>query len=263
MIGWRTKRAILDRVALLSTNLRFFGLQMIQPIAFASLISVLFPATCVLCGAPGVGGRDLCAGCKAELPWNRESCIRCALPFEGPVPPGTLCGRCQKKPPPFERCITAFRYESAVPSLVVGAKFRGRLNHARLLGQCLAETVREHALALPDVLAPVPLHFGRLRKRGYNQALEIARVLGRELDLPVDAQGCLRIAATPPQVGLDPRARRRNLRGAFALTRQPPWKRVAIVDDVVTTSSTVAELSRVFLKAGVEQVDVWAVARTS
>ncbi|AFL73735.1 ComF family protein [Thiocystis violascens] len=236
---------------------------MIQTIALASLISVLFPATCVLCGAPGVGGRDLCAGCDAELPRNRASCFRCALPLEGSVPPGMLCGRCQKKAPPFERCITVFRYESAVPSLVVGAKFRGRLNFARLLGQCLAETIREHALALPDVLVPVPLHSGRLRERGYNQALEIARALGRELDLPVDAKCCIRIAATQPQVGLDPRARRRNLRGAFALTRQPPWRRVAIVDDVVTTGSTVAELSRDFLKAGVEQVDVWAVARTS
>lgn len=262
MIGWRTKRAILDRVALLSTNLWVFGLQMIRRIDFESLVSALFPATCVLCGAPGAGGRDLCAGCKAELPWNRESCIRCALPFEGSVPPGTLCGRCQKKAPPFERCITAFRYESAVPSMVVGAKFRGRLNLARLLGQCLAETVQERGLALPEVLVPVPLHPARLRERGYNQALELARVLGRELVLPVDAHGCIRIVSTPPQAGLDVRARRRNIRGAFVLTRPPSQMRVAIVDDVMTTGSTVAELSRVFLKAGVAQVEVWAVART-
>lgn len=236
---------------------------MIQPINFASLVSALFPATCVLCGAPGTDNRDLCAGCAAELPWNRSSCIRCAKPFAGPVPPETLCGRCQKDVPPFERCVTAFRYEWAVPSLVVGAKFRGRLNLARLLGQCLAAAIRERDLALPDALVPVPLHPARLRERGYNQALEIARVMGRELALPIDTHGCTRIAATPPQAGLDERARQRNIRGAFAVTYAPPWKRVAIVDDVVTTGSTVAELSRVLLKAGVEQVEVWAVARTS
>jgi ComF family protein len=236
---------------------------MIQPSAFESLISALFPATCVLCGAPGAGDHDLCAECAVELPWNRASCVRCALPFAEQIPLGTLCGRCQKQAPPFTRCITAFRYESAVPSLVVGAKFRSRLQFARLLGQCLAEAVREREVARPDVLVPVPLHPARLRERGYNQALEIARVVGRELNLPVDAHGCARLLATPPQAGLNGPARRRNLRGAFVMTRSPSWTRPAIVDDVVTTGSTVSELSRVLLKAGVVRVDVWAVARTS
>ncbi|TCT22148.1 ComF family protein [Thiobaca trueperi] len=233
-----------------------------QATHFETLISALFPPTCVLCGAPGVRGRDLCDGCDRDLPRNRDFCARCALPFAGPVPAGTLCGRCQKQAPPFEHCIAVFRYEAAVPILVIGAKFQGRLNQARLLGQCLAETIRERHLALPEALVPVPLHPRRLRERGYNQALEIARVLGRELALPVAAHGCARIAATPPQSGLTERERRRNLRGAFAVTAPLRWRHLAIIDDVMTTGSTVAELSRVLLRAGAAQVEVWTVART-
>ncbi|EGV31797.1 phosphoribosyltransferase [Thiorhodococcus drewsii AZ1] len=225
-------------------------------------ISWFFPPTCVLCGAPGDAGRDLCAGCDADLPRNRICCARCALPFESPVPSGTLCGRCQKREPPFDRCMTAFRYEAEIPSLVGGAKFEGRLNLVRLLGQCLAVEVNARGLSMPHALVPVPLHPRRLRERGYNQALEIARVLGRELALEVDPDCCTRIAATPPQARLDARARRRNLRRAFSAREPFGWSHVAIVDDVVTTASTIVELSRVLRRAGAERIDVWAVART-
>jgi ComF family protein len=111
-------------------------------------------------------------------------------------------------------------------------------------------------------LVPVPLHPGRLAERGYNQALEIARVLGGGLDLPLDSRCCHRVAATPPQAGLDEVARRRNIRGAFAVHSPLPWSRVAIVDDVVTTGSTVSELARVLRRAGVREIEVWAAART-
>lgn len=227
-----------------------------------SLVSLLFPPTCILCGAPGVADRDLCAGCAADLPRNLNACARCALPFGGPAPSGTLCGRCQKRLPPFERCLAAFRYEGAVPSLVAGAKYAGRLNQARLLGQCLAGAVSETDGPLPQALVPVPLHPSRLRERGYNQALEIARSAGRELALPLDPGCCARVLATPPQAGLDERARRRNIRGAFSVRGQDLWSHVAVVDDVVTTGSTVAELSLALRRAGVSRVDVWAVART-
>jgi ComF family protein len=229
---------------------------------FESLVSTVFPPTCVLCGAPGDQGRDLCAGCAADLPRNLSACMRCALPFEICMPAQTLCGRCQKREPPFERCIAAFRYESAIPRLIVGAKFSRHFNVIRLLGQCLAETVREQGERLPEVLIPVPLHATRLRQRGYNQALEIARAVGRELRLPLDIRCCARIMATPPQTGLGEGARRRNIRGAFAVTAPLTASHLAILDDVVTTGTTVAELSRVLHRAGASRVDVWAVART-
>jgi ComF family protein len=229
------------------------------------LVSVLFPPTCVLCGAPGLtsgGGRDLCPGCATELPHNRDCCFQCAVPFDSPMPAETRCAACQRHPPPFETSLAAFRYEAAIPTLIGGAKFRGRLNLVRLLGQCLADRVREVDPPRPEVLMPVPLHASRLRTRGYNQALEIARIVGRDLALPIDHASCIRIAPTPPQAGLDERARRRNIRGAFLVPGLLPWTHVAILDDVVTTGSTVAELSRALRKAGVRRIQVWAAART-
>ncbi len=226
------------------------------------LLAALFPPTCILCGAPGCGGRDLCAGCAADLPTNRDCCPRCALPLDRPLPPGTVCGVCGRRPPPFDRCIAALRYETPIPALIGAAKFRGRLASARLLGQLLAEAVRVRGTALPEVLVPVPLHPARLSQRGYNQSLEIARATGHALGLPVDARCCQRVTATQPQTGLDEAARRRNIRGAFAARMPGPWARVAILDNVVTTGSTVAELSRVLLRAGAREIEVWAAART-
>ncbi len=178
------------------------------------------------------------------------------------LPAGSVCGACQRRPPPFARALAALRYETPIPTLVGAAKFRGRLNHARLLGQLLADAARALPAPWPQVLVPVPLHPTRLVGRGYNQSLEIARVVGRALDLPVDGTCCRRVLATPPQAGLDEPARRRNIRGAFAALAPLPWQQVAILDDVVTTGSTVSELTRVLRRAGARRVEVWAVART-
>ncbi|NEV60880.1 ComF family protein [Thiorhodococcus minor] len=227
-----------------------------------SLLDRLYPPTCILCGAPGAEGRDLCPGCHEELPWNRHACARCALPFDGPVPPGALCGPCRKAPPPFDGCVAPLRYELQVPALVTSAKFRGKLNAARLLGQILAAALESASWDLPDALVPVPLHPKRLRARGYNQALEIARILGDDLGLPLETSLCQRVTATPPQAGLDERERHRNIRGAFAVRGPLAGARIAIVDDVVTTASTVIELSRVLRRAGAGSLLVLTVSRT-
>ncbi len=223
----------------------------------------LYPPTCVLCGASGNDGLDLCAGCLADLPADRDCCSRCALPLPAGQPIGALCGECQRRPPPFHVCHAAFRYEDPLPALVSGVKFHARLNLARLLGLCLADALREKDALMPALILPVPLHRKRLRERGYNQALEIARTVGRELDVTVDTHSCTRILATARQAGLEQKERRRNVRGAFKLESPLDVEHLAILDDVVTTGSTVSELAGVLLKAGVKRVDVWAVARTA
>lgn len=224
------------------------------------LLCRLYPPTCVLCGAPGHAGLDLCPGCLADMPHNLSGCSRCALP----LPPGTdgLCGACARRPPPFLVCRTAFLYEDPLPMLVGGAKFRSRLNLARLLGQCLALALRRAGDDPPGLIIPVPLHPARLRERGYNQALEVARPVSRALGVAIDTRCCARAHATPPQAGLEKQARRRNVRGAFQVVRPPAAAHVAILDDVITTGSTAAELAGVLLRAGVKRVDLWAVART-
>lgn len=219
----------------------------------------LYPPCCVLCGRPGSGGRDLCAGCYGDLPWVRGACTRCARPLHCAA--DRLCGRCTRMPPPFAATIAPLRYRSPVDHLILGAKFGGRLQLTRLLGELLAEAAGMCELPRPEALLPVPLHPQRQRVRGYNQAVELARPVSRTLGLPLLTGACRRVRATASQTRLDGRARRANLRGAFAVTGALGCAHVAIVDDVMTTGSTVAALAQALVGAGVRRVDVWCVAR--
>lgn len=143
-----------------------------------------------------------------------------------------------------------------------GLKFQGSLHQGRLLGELLVRSLQARALPRPELLVPVPLHSGRIRARGYNQALEIARWVARALALPLDSASCRRMRATAAQSDLPLEERRRNIRGAFTLVRPLGVRHVALLDDVVTSGATVSELTKVLKRAGVARVDVWAVART-
>lgn len=226
------------------------------------LLAQLYPPTCVLCGADGLPALDLCANCLTELPHNQHACHRCALPLSPDQAIETPCGTCQRHPPPFARAHIAFRYTDPIPALVAGAKFRGRIPLIRVLGACLVQMLIQENAMRPELIVPVPLHPSRLRARGYNQALEIARGPARTLGIEIDAGCCQRVRATAPQMGLERRARLRNMRGAFRVTKPLAARHIAIVDDVVTTGETAAELARTLRRSGVERVDLWAIART-
>jgi ComF family protein len=173
-----------------------------------------------------------------------------------------ICGECQNHPPPFDELIAPFRYEFPFDVLIQALKFHGRLPAARLLGDLLGDSLEGRGDALPERIVPVPLHPARLRERGFNQSLEIARPLAKRLGIPIAIPNVHRTRPTPPQSGLDQKARRINVRGVFAVKRPLGFNHVAVLDDVVTTGSTVAELARVLRDSGVERVDVWACART-
>jgi ComF family protein len=115
---------------------------------------------------------------------------------------------------------------------------------------------------LPDLVIPVPLHPLRLRERGFNQSLEIARFVANKLQLETDWQSVKRIHHTPPQTDLSEKERRRNLQGAFSISGDLRGRHVALLDDVITTGATLTELSRLLMRQGVERVDLWALART-
>jgi ComF family protein len=232
------------------------------PKVYKRIVSFLYPSTCLLCGAPGLDTMDLCAGCHADLPHNRHRCFRCALPLPPTVPPGSLCGTCQRNPPAYDRCIAPFRYQGALPHMVTRLKFHARMNCARLLGKLLTEEIEHSETPHPALIIPVPLHPKRLRARGFNQALEIARLPSRRLRLPFSVKACGRRLDTAPQSGLEAKERRRNIRGAFEVLEAPEVRHIALLDDVVTTGSTVGELAKILKRAGVERVDVWAVAKT-
>ncbi|WP_426661056.1 ComF family protein [Rhodanobacter aciditrophus] len=217
----------------------------------------LLPLRCLLCGAPGEQGVDLCAACATELPRNRSCCARCALPLPAPA---ALCGECQRHAPPWQAAWAPFRYGWPLDRLESRFKFGGDL----AAGRTLAMLWRREPMPLPkpDLLLPVPLHRARLRQRGYNQALELARPMARHCGLPLRHDALLRRRGTAAQTELDAVGRRRNVRGAFVVRAGVALPaHVAIVDDVMTTGATLAECARVLKRAGVARVDVWALAR--
>jgi len=221
---------------------------------------LLLPPVCLLCGAPGSSEprlRDLCPACRQALPWAAGQCARCALPLHTSA---ALCGRCQTQPLAFERCLAPFVYQAPLDHLLHGLKFHGRLAQARLLGEVMASWLGEVVDVLPERLIPVPLHASRLRQRGFNQAVELARPIARRFGLSLELDMVRRRRATPPQSELSRQERQKNLKGAFEVLR-PLAGRVVIVDDVMTTGSTAHELARSLLNAGAAQVEVWVCAR--
>ncbi len=221
-------------------------------------VELVYPPVCVLCLDRGDDGRDLCAGCRDDLPRNFIACPRCAEPM---TTRGQLCGHCQQRPPDFDRVHAPFVYDFPVAQMIAALKFNGRHGLAPLLGELLADEL-EGRVATPDVILPVPLHPKRLRERGYNQALELARPLARRRQTSLDTRALRRDHATEALSHLDRKQRRRVIRGAFQLDPAFNARHVALVDDVVTTGSTVGEITRLLRRAGVERVDVWALART-
>jgi ComF family protein len=165
-----------------------------------------------------------------------------------------------------ERILTALAYEYPVDRLVTLAKFQARQDCARALGDLLADYLRaaraRGELAMPDVVIPVPLHRRRLARRGYNQAEEIAMPVAKMLRVPLARRVCRRRVDTAEQTSLTGAARRRNVRGAFGIDVSVANVSVAIVDDVLTTGSTVGELAAALRAADAAAVQVWAVARS-
>ncbi|MDH3342781.1 MAG: ComF family protein [Gammaproteobacteria bacterium] len=228
-----------------------------------AVVRFLYPPRCLLCGSTGHHCMDLCEHCFAQLPFNQTSCIACALPLPANISENAVCGRCQKKPPFYDQAFSVFSYEQPVIWLIQQLKFNEKLAHARLLGGLLASSgCVEKITDIEGIcILPVPLYKKRLRQRGFNQSIELSRALSKKTGWPMELNRVVRIRDTSAQTGLDAKARRKNIRGAFAVVEPLLQKHVLIVDDVVTTGSTVNELSRVLKKAGVEKITVLSLAR--
>jgi len=218
-------------------------------------------STCLLCDRPGAAGRDLCHGCADELPFIRAACERCAIPLPLLQAGASVCGQCQQSLPAFDTARALFHYREPVDQLIKGLKFNGKLHNARLLGELMAEHLITSDMKRPDAIVPVPLHPVRLRQRGFNQALELARPIARRMGVPLLPQLCQRLRDTVPQLGQDAKARRRNLKGAFAVADLDSIKHAVVVDDVMTTGSTAELLAQALKRAGAERVELWVCAR--
>ncbi len=224
----------------------------------------IVPTICVCCGFNSHNSNvDLCAYCKKNLPWAKQRCYSCGL-ILNISKEAIVCEKCRNQSLEFNCVHALFEYAPPLTKLINQLKFSKKLNHGSLFGYLLAESVMQRwylQKPLPEVILPVPLYEERLRQRGYNQSLEICLSAAKLLQIPINNKLCKRIKNTTQQTRLHKIQRIENLNNAFAIQTPQFYKHVAIVDDVVTTGSTVKTLSMALRIAGVEIIDVWCVCR--
>lgn len=224
------------------------------------LLSNLFPCRCILCQRTVKQNFALCPDCYRALPHNDVCCLRCALPLAEEINNAVLCGSCIQKPPAFDYAHSLFRYEGDVIGLVHQLKFGEKIGFARTIGEMLL-TLLLNTNEKPDCLLPVSLHKSRLRQRGFNQSIEISRVLAKDLAIAIEYTAVVRHRSTTAQTGLNAKQRKNNIKGAFSLAGKLNYKHVLIIDDVMTTGSTVNELAKLLKKNKVARVGVLSIAR--
>lgn len=252
---------------------------------FINSILDAVPGDCELCGQRAFG-LNLCTLCIESLPRTPSPCPRCGLAQltaadakhnakysakhsaeHNTELSEARCGFCAVRQPAIDQCISLLSYEAPVKQLVSRFKFHEKFATGRSLSLLLTDKIKEHYehCILPEGIIPVPLHPSRWRQRGYNQAMEIGRVISQELQIRLATNAVQRIKATEAQTTLtSSAARRRNLAGAFAVKNRAQlrnYKHIAIVDDVITTMSTIDALAKLLRKAGVERIDAWSLAR--
>ena len=235
----------------------------------SALARLLLPASCALCGARCAA--PVCGACHGqffcqERSPERPRCRQCANPLAA-AEAGARCGACLAAPPPFDATLVACDYAAPVDQLVLQLKFGARLGLAGLFASLLHDAVQQRPdFLLPALLCPVPLGPGRLAERGFNQALEIARPLARTLGLALHPLLAARVHETQAQSRVAPSERARNIERAFIVTPEAVLRvrgqHIGIVDDVMTSGKTLAELAATFKRFGAARVSNLVFART-
>ena len=211
------------------------------------------PGSCLLCGSDSPDAL-LCPACAADLPVPPSTCCpQCAEQTTH----GERCGACLTDPPHFDQTLAAFHYDFPADRIIHALKYGHQLAVANWLGHRLAALIE----AGEQLIMPLPLHPERLRERGFNQSMEIARVVGDQLNLPVDHCSLFRNRATPRQADLPLKERRKNVRGAFECTADMTGKSILLIDDVMTSGATLNECARVLKLHGAAYVTAVVAAR--
>ncbi len=229
----------------------------------AALQDLLFPPCCLGCGRQ-LPARQLplfCSSCFTRLsPLSSPCCSCCGIPFVSGQ--DHLCGRCLKEPPGFDLARGALIYHEPLVTLIRCFKYGGELAGLSSMAWLASQSVGYREIGDPDIILPVPLHPTRLRERGFNQSLLLARSFFPGLRDRIAPDLLLRTRPTIPQSTLSGSARRRNLQGAFAVA-DGDWLRgrhVLLVDDVMTTGSTIGQCARVLRRAGCRRIEVFVLA---
>jgi ComF family protein len=230
----------------------------------------ILPARCVLCEMLTQNHLDLCKDCKKSFLNYKNTCFQCGrelpdnkIPADASEHARMLCGNCLKSPPYFDKVYAPFRYVGGMKYLIQQLKFYNQTQIAYVLSHCFSEFIIKQYPDndFPDCLIPVPLHQRRLCERGFNQSIEIGQFIASRLKCPFYTKKLIRKKATQPQFELSIHARKKNVSHAFHLKQNIHLPHIALIDDIITTGSTVNEISRLLKSQGVEKISVWCLAR--
>jgi ComF family protein len=225
---------------------------------WSKFTQLLLPTTdCVACNYLKSQKQGFCTGCYHDLPHIQQSCLRCGLP----VSADNQCA-CQAEDWPFSICLAACAYAFPVDALISQFKNQHKLSLSNTLGQLIVSQIQRQRLTLPELLIPVPAHADRLKQRGFNQAQEIANTVGAMLSIPVEGLAIQRGKLLTGQKKSGRQQRTLNVDNAFSLTKSITAKRVALIDDVITTGATTKAIAYLLREHGVADIQSWAVART-
>lgn len=231
----------------------------------SSVINLLFPPHCIICGVGTISEDQLCLKCKSLIPFiESPTCSCCGVVFPVNVGTNHLCGRCLKKKPSYQKVLAFTQYEEPIVTILHRLKYAGDTSGLVVIRYCIHKSQLQQFEDI-DVVIPVPLHLKRIRKRGFNQALLLAREFFYERNTIIQSDILLRVKDTDSQTFLSRKERKRNLRKAFVVEHQERVRgmRVCLVDDVFTTGSTIEECSKTLVKAGASEVVALVFARVS
>lgn len=214
----------------------------------------------MMCAAWQGGAYGICDGCLADMPWHDSAhCPQCGLPGYD----NQRCGHCINSPPEFDTTSALFRYEFPIQQMLQRYKYGELLALGETFGNLLVNQMAANGLVTtPDLIIPMPLHPQRLKERGFNQSLEMARIVSKKLNVKLDHNACERIKLSPPQASLPLKERVKNMKGAFACHQPLYGQTVVVIDDVMTTGASLNALAKTLKKAGAGRVECWVVART-
>ncbi|MCX7817342.1 MAG: ComF family protein [Syntrophales bacterium] len=233
----------------------------------AAIIEVVYPRRCFSCGAQMSSDIDqpFCINCIRSIKIiGSPICLRCGLPFESSITVDHLCSQCVSKVHTVDEVRSLCRYEGTFLKLIHDFKYRGNTILGSVLGEWLATNTYPHfSIEEYEVIIPVPLHRWRLYRRGFNQAVILARAVADRFGIPLDFEVLVRRRHGEPQTSLDRKARRQNVKGVFEVLdgSRICGSKVLLIDDVYTTGSTLEECAKVLKAHGVRKVGALTLAR--
>ncbi len=224
------------------------------------MLKFLWPTHCLICLQTVAASpiEHLCLPCFDLLPWNTPACTRCAQPLPIAQP---YCAHCLSKAVHQQRSTILFNYTSPISDWIQAAKFEASFLHCHLLGQLLSHTLAQRSTPWPECVLPIPLHPRRLRARGYNQAIEIARTVCTRFGIPMDKHSLQRHRYQQPQSQLPLKERKGNVNNSFKLQQPLCISHIALLDDVSTSGSTLDAASRALLLHGPLELEYWCIAK--